>query len=207
MPAMSSTRDDKTAVSAPFSLVLVMLVGLLAVGCEQAAAPTSPTSQPGDLVALPEERPAYTFAEDVHEQHPEMVAFLRHFLETCLAGDYYGYRQLVARVADPESRGRFERMLQALKSLSIESVEEIELRDVPPPVYRVVGAIAFREDDPVVQRYGWKPRDIAILVLKEQGEWRMMLAPPGLQPREEKPVAPPTTTTSAPSYPWDVDDY
>ena len=130
-------------------------------------------------------KPEYTFAAGLEEQYPDAVAFLRRFLETCLAGDYAGYRGLVTRRGDPESRGRFEKILNSLRSLGIESIEEIELPQIPPPAYLVVGKVEFLPDRPVALRHRNNNR-IAILVLEEEGEMRMGLAPPALQPEPDE---------------------
>jgi hypothetical protein len=152
-------------------------------------------------------KPEYDFAAGLEAQYPEIVGFVRQFLETALAGDYAGYRKLVARVADPESRARFESVLNAMKSLSIEAIEELEMSPIPPPTYLVTARAELLPEKRVTLRRGSNSR-VAILVLQEEGEWRMMLAPSELQPSAEttQPATAPATT--APSYPWQQDgDY
>lgn len=192
-------------------VMLVLVVGLSA--CERETPspppPNLPAAAKADLVPLPATKPRYSFAPGLAEQHPEVVAFMRHFLETCLAGDYQGYRRLVARVAEPESRSRFERILHSLQSLAVESIEPITLPTLTAPAYVVVGEAGFTLDERVARYRRKGPRRIAVLVLEEDGEWRMTLAPAELQPvsEEEEPTSAPTTT-SAPSFPWDEDgDY
>jgi len=188
-------------------LVLAAVLGL--TGCDrdpQQAAPSGPL--PGERVALPEKRPSYTFDGDLAEQYPEVTSFMRHFLETCLAGDYEAYRRLVTRRANPESRDRFEKILNALQRLTVESIKPVELREIEGPAYIVVSTVEFRPDTPASERHGSSKR-IAIVVLEERGEWRMGLAPPGYQPEQEEEEVPTTEpTTTGPSYPWDEDiDY
>ena len=172
--------------------------------------PASPAAPSEDRVTLPAQKPEYSFAAGLADKYPQVVGFMQHFLETCLAGDYSGYRRLVARATDPESRARFERILHALRSLDVESIEEVEIRRIPPPVYLVIGKADFVADEQAARHRRSGPRRVGILVLQEDSEWRMTLAPAELQPADEEldesTSAP--TTTSAPSYPWDQDsDY
>ncbi len=153
-------------------------------------------------------KPEYSFAAGLEQAHPEVVGFLRHFMETALVGDYAGYRKLVARVADPESRERFESVLNALKLLAIETIEELEAAQFPPPAYLVTAKAELLPGKKVTLRRGSNSR-MAILVIQEEGELRMMLAPSELQPETEttQPAATAPATT-APSYPWKQDgDY
>lgn len=185
--------------------VACWLTGLMAglTACdrgERQAAPPPPTTE--DRVSLPETNPTYTFAPELEKRHPEVIAFTRHFLETCLAGDYAGYRRLVTRTADPETRARFERVLHSLESLSVDRVREISLPDNTDPAYLITAHAVFRQDEPAAQRHG-RERDLGIIVLLEDDEWRMALAPPQLQPSPESPESQGPASNSAPSYPWD----
>jgi len=195
-------------------LVLAILLAACGLaGCEQKDSrstkkPAVPAVPAADTVALPAEKPAYSFADGLADAHPEIVGFMQHFLETCLAGDYTGYRQLVARATDPESRTRFERMLHALKSLHVEDIVKVESKQLPDPAYLVTGTAEFNPDERASARRKTRgPRRLGVLVFQEEGEWRLMLAPRELQPIEDEtqPTSGPATTTSAPSYPWDED--
>ncbi len=200
------------------ALVLVAALLTVAPGCERKPKPASATSGPGttavsDTVALPAVKPEYSFAPGVMESQPEIAAFVRQFLETALVGDYAGYRRLVARSVgrgDPEPRARFEKVLGALRKLEIESIEPVEVRSVPGPAYLVISQADVDPKQGVALR-GGANRRVAILVVQEEGEWRMAPAPADLQPRD-MPVATTGEATqpaeTAPSYAWDKDvDY
>lgn len=160
-----------------------------------------------DFVQLPTEAPRYEFPPGMEQRYPDAAGFLRQFLETCLAGDYAAYRRLVARRADPETRTRFERMLQSLRSLTVESIRTVELPDVAGPVYVVTSRVEFAAPAKGAQRREGTRR-VAILVLNEDGEWRMALAPAHLQPPGEETPAETAPATTTPSYPWQGDgDY
>jgi hypothetical protein len=185
------------------------LLALLPLGCSRGTDTSkgSSAAKQAGHVEPTAPKPEYAFAAGLEEEYPEIAGFVRQMLETALAGDYAGYRKLVARVADPESRARFESVLNAMKSLSIELIEEVELAQIPPPTYLVTARAELRPETRVSLRRGSNSR-IAILVLQEEGEWRMMLAPSELQPSAEttQPATAPATT--APSYPWQQDgDY
>jgi hypothetical protein len=164
-------------------------------------------SKPGRATTQAAPRPEYAFAPGLEERNAEVVGFLRTFLETALAGDYAGYRRLVSRVADPESRSRFEKILNSLSSLTVESIEPLESSQVPPPAFVVLSRVEFLPDRRVSLRRKNNNR-IAIIVFREEEEWRMIPAPPALQPEAEPETPTTSTTTSAPSYPWQEDaDY
>lgn len=188
-------------------MMLSFCVSMLS-GCERDTAPPPPPSEivPEERVALPTQKSEYEFAVDLEEEYPEVVGFMRHFLETCLAGDYTGYRRLVTRRQDPESSARFERILHALRKLTVLDIQPADLPGYGDDCFVVTNEVQFHADNPVTERRGRRQR-VAILVFKEEGAWRMGLAPSGLQP-EDEPAPPPTTepATTLPSYPWDEDD-
>ena len=186
-------------------LALVLLASGLA-GCDRGKAePKKKKPAPGgsaDQVDPTAPKPEYAFAAGLEEQYPDVVVFLRRFMETSLAGDYAGYRRLVSRAADPESRARFEKVLNSLRSLTIESIEEIETPQVPAPTYLVIGQPEFLPGQKVPLRRGNNSR-IAILVFPEEGELRTCFAPSALQPAAEETQPASAPAASAPSYPWD----
>ncbi len=185
---------------------LIAAVALLC-GCERAApvggAETAVLDPP---IRPPAVLPEYRFADGLREKYPEVCAFLREFLETCLAGDYTGYRRLVSRFEKPESRERFETIYHALRLVVVEHIEPLGASETgsQPVAYRVVSAAEFDPQSNVSLRH--RDRSLALLVVAEDGGWRMRVAPAELQPRSE----PAATTASAPAstieYPWDVDD-
>lgn len=149
--------------------------------------------------------PAYRFAEGLRAEHPQIVSFLRQFLETCLANDYSGYRKLVSRQIAPESQQRFESIYRAITSVVVERIEKLDDPRLPEPIYRVISSVALDPESKVRLR---KPnRKIAILVVHESGAWRMVPAPETLQPRAEpeRPATTAPTPATQPAYPWDED--
>ncbi len=188
-------------------MIAVGLLLTLLGACEQEPArPVNPpaATQAADLVELPADKATYAFAPGLSEKHPEVVAFMRHFLETCLAGDYSGYRDLVTRRATPESRARFKRVLHALRRLQVEDIRTVDIAEMPDPTYVISAKATFRADIRDPRGRMRDPRSVAMLIFQEDGHWRTALAPPELQPMREQPTAPEEPPpTSAPSYPWD----
>ncbi|HMQ14914.1 MAG TPA: hypothetical protein PKC49_02970, partial [Phycisphaerae bacterium] len=115
------------------------------------------------------------------------------------------YRLLVARAENPESRERFEAIIRAIDNIDVQSIEPI---DAPPPpwsapAYLVVTHVDFKPDSRVGLRRA--SRRLAILVVQEEGEWRMAPAPASAQPRDEPPTSAPATQPAETTYfPWDT---
>jgi len=176
-------------------------------GCDQKA----PSSQPSagvrePPIAPPSVLPSYEFAADCDRtSHPDVSAFVTQFVETCLAGDYVGYRRLVSRYDNPESRERFQAIYHGLRSIRILQIEKLpQVEGLPEGSFRVVTEANFDPAAKVALRH--RSRKVAILVFPEDGGYRLRPAPAQLQPQEDdliEPTSAPATTTSAPSYPWD----
>lgn len=202
VPATASRR-----LARRFGLIALLIGSLLVIG----ACDGSGGSDSGGELIEPEV--GVNFAKRFHVDpeikaaHPELSEFITAGLQAVYRGDYAAYRRLVARNQNPESESRFKLICQSLESVRVESVESIALPDVPPPSYRVVVAFAFEPDSPAATRL--RSRSVALLVIQEHDEWRLLIAPPKLQPRDE-PTAEPATTPATQAdknpvdYPWDV---
>jgi hypothetical protein len=192
-----------------WALILLVAGGLgLAPGCDRSPSPppeTAPAAEESAPASPPPAPPQYSFAESDREDHPEIVAFLRHFLETCLAGDYAGYRRLSSRRREPESRERFEAVYHAIEALDVRAIEPVEVPLLTDRAYKVTCEVRFRPESQV--RLRRQADQIAILVIREEEQWRILPAPARMQPQPEE--APSSSsgpvTTTAPSYPWDED--
>jgi len=188
-----------------FTAAIFVAASLLLAGCDRGPRSRSrddntAKATPAHAVNLPE----YRFEFDVDAADPAVVGFIRQFLETALAGDYPGYRRLVSRYETPESEQRFEAIFGALRLLEVVSIELMDFtRHDGAPVYRVISRVEFDPASNVSLRH--RDRAIAILVFKEDGEWRMMPAPPDLQPERDARAATtaPAEPSTQPSYPWD----
>lgn len=189
----------------PLGLILLLAV---CAGCDR-----GDEAPPADLAELTQNTaplPHYEIPAPLQQKYPEVVSFLRRFLETCLANDYNSYRAMVSHRWEPETRDRFEAMYQATRSVSVESIETITLGTLPEPTYRVVSEIHFDPEHAVGQRHS--SRKVAILVFPEgdpeDGDpWRMVQAPPRLQPvlkGRQPTTSAPASQPATPDYPWDA---
>jgi hypothetical protein len=179
------------------------------LGCDGGtdSAPTDNEKRTEPPARSAQRLPAYHIASGLRTEYPEAVAFLDEFLNTCLVGDYAGYRRLVSRAYTPETQERFEAIYRATEAVTVESIESIDVPRLPPPVYLVISAVELDPQQQIKLRE--THRKIAILAFKEGEAWRMAPAPAGLQPKDEPPPATTSApTTTAPAFPWDEDgDY
>lgn len=190
----------------------VLLAVVLLVGCDQSGAGGPPSSLERERIIVdpPAVPPSYSIDPEVEAEHPAIADFVREFLTTCLNGDYTGYTKLVSRLRRPESVERFTAMYHAIKSATVESIRPVEHRELPKPAYLVVSRVEVRED--VKHAARGQRRGIAIIVVSEDGAWRMLPAPTALQPakEDEEPDEPGDAAekpeADTPDYPWDEDD-
>lgn len=178
-----------------------ILNSAIVAGCDRDAGSSEQALQKErQLIPPPTTAPVYTFAPGLLEQNREIAAFVRQFLEVCMAGDYSGYRGLVSRTREPESRERFQAIYHSIRNVRVDAIDEVAVPLLDPPVYRVVAAVDLDPNARVSLR-GSK-RSIALLVLREDGEWKLLPAPASLQPFEEEPE-PESQPAPGPEYPWD----
>lgn len=190
-----------------FCLPAVMFLLLGALACDSSPHPTSQRAQreSQSLVAPPAKLPNFTLAAGLREEHPDASAFVDEFLQTCLAGDYAGYRRFVSRYVTPESRERFTAIYHAVRAVRVESIKPIDAPRVSAGTsYLINCQVEFDPDSPVRRRH--LDPELAILVFKEEGQWRMRPAPASMQPRKPAATEPASQpAASAPAYPWDED--
>ncbi len=183
--------------------VVVALASLWIAGCERAGETTSSSEEARVAVDAP--LPEHRFAEGLVSEFPEVCAFLSEFMQTCLNGDYLGYRRLVSRFETPLSRERFEAIYRAVRSVVVEEIRPLQRHTAEnEPIYLVVSGVEVDPDSRVAVRHR-DPR-LAILVFQESGVWRMRPAPGDLLPASQPASDESPASTSAPvTYPWDQD--
>ena len=112
--------------------------------------------------------------------------------------------ELTYLTAIPAECGAVEDIFPQFRGRCDLQIEPLDLPRVSDEVFLVVSELEFHPDSKA--RLRRKNNRIAILVLKEDDQWRMMPAPSELQPPEEDtPTTTSAPTTTAPSYPWDQD--
>lgn len=143
----------------------------------------------------------YRFAPGLAEANPEVAAFLRGFLETCLARDYEGYRRMLSTSATPDSRERFEALFDALEAITIDAIEpRADAAVEGGQAFVVRWTVDIDPTTPLGQRRA--RRHVAALVHRELGIWRIRPAPGERRtPSGTAPASAPAA--SAPVYPWE----
>lgn len=191
--------------------MVLLAIGLSPVACDQRPRDESSgrsSAREAVIIDAPGPRPEYTIDEELRHDHPDVAAFVERFLDTCLSGNYTEYRLLVSRTHVPESRERFEAIYRGLKSVTVEAIRPLEptpALPLPAPAYLVTSRLEVRPDTRLEDR---APRTrIAIIVFREEGEWRMLPAPAELQPAEAATVDsdPGAPAPQEPDFPWDQD--
>lgn len=179
---------------------------LALAGCSrEPRAEKKPTSTQASTIATQPARPLpqYEFVPGLVDRYPQVAGFVRQFLETCLAGDYRGYRRLVSRSAVPEAEERFNAIYRNVLRVTIESIEPRETGaggGPAAPFHLVIAGVEFDPESNIALRH--ESRRIALLVFQEAGEYRMAPAPDALQPASQ-PASASAPAESGPSYPWD----
>ncbi len=145
----------------------------------------------------------YQFTGGLREQFPEIVSVIQQFLETCLAGDYDGYRRFIATSATPDSHERFDAAFQSLQSVTIDRIEPKAAPELNLPEVWLVHWTA--KLDPQSNLGRRKPvREVEIIVHRESSQWRLQPAPPSLRTHRATGSSPSTTSQeAAPDYPWE----
>lgn len=183
------------------ALLATVAIGLaMSAACQRSTPESSDESSMFDRVPAPAVAPAYAFDPGVCTDREEICAFLRGFLESCLAGDYSEYRRLLSRSQTPLARERFQAIYYAVRSVTVRSIEPVRAQRLGDPAYLVISSVEFDPEQRV--RLRRSDRDFAILVYQEAGEWRFIPAPASLQPASQPATDDEPAPESQPSYPW-----
>ncbi len=187
-----------------------VLMAVIIIGCERASETTPETTRETPLTQRDaDDRAAadavrYEFPAAIERQLPPAVAALVHrALEALVLGDYDAYRELISRNRAPASSERFDIVRAGIRFIAVESAEAVDLPQLGEG-YNIIGRFDFDPETEAAKRI--RDRRIAVLVFEEGDEWRIMVAPPGLQPREpatDPNDASPATQAAEIEYPWD----
>lgn len=153
-------------------------------------------------VTPPPDLPEYGIAPPLETKQPEVVRFLRSFMQTCLTGDYDAYRNLVSRYENPEPRERFAAIFKSLKQMNVLTIEALPPIEHSTATYVVTCAVAFRPESAIAKRQ--HDRALAFLVVQEQGAMRVRRAPARLQPHTGSQPTSDIADDAPPTFPWEV---
>lgn len=204
------------------SLRLIILGGLVAglLGCggDDDATANAPAAGPGggdlsmadDGAGGPPRHASYDFAAGLEREYPLVVDLLERAFDTILAGDYAAYRRLMVRTRNPEPEERFRLLHEALTHVTVTEIAPVDSKFIPNydgSAYLVRTAFEFAEESRAAEAID--ARTLAILVVEEAGDWRLVTAPQRFQAQEEA-VGPDASDADAaddeppaPEFPWD----
>ncbi|HUW85059.1 MAG TPA: hypothetical protein VMZ31_19940 [Phycisphaerae bacterium] len=153
-----------------------------------------------DRIRTKGEPPTFSFAPEATCEDTAVNGFVKRFVQTCLNGDYAGYREMVTRLVEPIGREAFETAWHAVERVEVNSIVLTEgVQRYPAPVYLVGAEVEMREpeasDAHVVA--GPRVRNVNILVFQEAGEWVMAPAPREI--RQRYAASRPADDTPAPT--------
>ena len=209
----------------PFRLIILggLVAGLFGCGGDEDGAANAPPGGPGggdlnmadDRAGGPPSHASYDFAAGLEREHPLVVDLLERAFDTILAGDYAAYRRLMVRTRNPEPEERFRLLHEALTHVTVTEIALVDSKFIPNydgPAYLVRTAFEFTEESRAAEAID--ARTLAILVVQEAGNWRLVVAPQRFQAEEEaagadEPEAGAASEEpSAPEFPWDANvDY
>jgi hypothetical protein len=156
----------------------VLLLGLAVAGCRK----DEPASEPPSATAPAP--PTFDFPEDRRSDDPAVNEFINHVLAVCTSEDYDMFRLLWTAKQEPPSRQQFEKGWHAHRMIRIR-----ELRKMKTAEGDIVwGALAQMEFDPeLVPR---PSREVVLLLVKENDQWRLAQAPPAVRKALKPQTAP-----------------
>lgn len=166
------------------------VVVLTVSGCTQTESEEPPPRQASQRA--PDHVERVVFPDALHVDHEPVNVFIEKALTICARGDYESFRLLWSARQDPLRREEFEQGWQAVRTIRVRAVEKIVLpgadgggadpRHSTPPngvapdvSYVLLAEAEFDPNHPLGQRQ--PVRDFVLLVLQEQGEWRLGRAP------------------------------
>jgi len=135
--------------------------------------PPSPARNPRELLVFPDE---------LRVEDASVNAFITRAMETCAAREYDAFRLLWSVRQDPLPREEFEEGWQAVEEIRIKAVRPATLapdpqREMPDPqsVYAVVAEVMLDPKHPAAK--GRPRRHVVLMLVQEQGDWRLAHAP------------------------------
>jgi hypothetical protein len=150
------------------------------------------------------------FPAELRVDDPAVNEFVEHAMAVCAGGDYERFRLLWSAKDDPLPREEYEQGWQAVQRIEIRALERVIVATGSghDPTGGDNAYVLFAEVnlDPNHRAAKHEPRrDAVMLLIQEQGEWRLAHAPKGLRAwiKEQAavPQAPAAQTADLPQNP------
>lgn len=166
-------------------------VGVLAcgVGCERAPTPVAPTKHNAVGETSPASRDVLVFPPSLRVEDDAVNGFVEEAMNACASGEYERFRRLWSVREEPLTRGEFDQGWQAVREIRILALEKVRVNrngndhqaspDEGTIHYLILAEVRF---DPSHRAGTRQPiRDVTLLLLREQAEWRIARAPKALR--------------------------
>ena len=180
----------------PFGIIPTLIAIMALCGCGGKADSRASTKSDDYLkvqgridVSDIQDRPEIVFPKEVRSDDESLNAFLQHFTEVCLAGEYDEYRLLVSRQIEPVSKQQFEKTYRRVEYVEINLICDLpKISELPYPLWLIESIVHIRQptEEPL--------RRLQVLIFKENEKWVMAPAPRALRQAlaaTSQPVCPP----------------
>jgi len=178
------TRRRLLRTSGRSLLILSVVVPLLGGSCRR----DSDQPPAKDREARPERHAGdlLVFPERLHVEDAAVNEFVEHAMAVCAAGDYEKFRLLWSAGHDPLPRDEYEQGWQAVQRIEMRALELVILasgsRGEPPRGENAYVVLAEVNLDPAHPAAEHEPRrEVVMMLVHEQGAWRLADAPRGLR--------------------------
>jgi len=202
-------QHPSTWMSLPPAVICVVFLG----GCSREAEnELPPSSSPfaSPVESKPED--VLVFSREHHVDDPTVNAFVARSMRECAGGDYEQFRFLWSAREEVLPREEFDQGWQAVREIRVRKLgkvmlaaDEKEGRPEPETVYALLAEVTLDQEHPAARDE--PTREVALMLVREQDEWRLAKAPRTMREwlRERSgPTEPPgagsieTAKTSAP---------
>jgi hypothetical protein len=170
---------------------LACFVGLFAcgAGCERTPAPITAPKPDASAEKAPTDRDVLVFPQELRVQDDAVNLFVESAMNACASGRYEDFRRLWSVREEPVSRAEYDQGWQAVQEIRVLALEKVRVdfgemdaesvSDASLIHYLVLAEVRF---DPT-HRAGLKEprRDVTMLLILEQGNWRIARAPKALR--------------------------
>lgn len=189
-----------------WSMLTAALIAMPASACRrstQDASAEAPDVAEGAASAKPQ---VLFFAKALRVEDDSVNQFVERFVKVAVSGDYDKLRLLWTPRVEPMSKADFEESWHDVRRVTIRLLTQVFLGgasvgspDLPKAGFAMVADIQF--DPASVPRGGERGRQVALTMLREDGEWRLAAAPKGLRNwmNEQIKNAPPTPADEKPT--------
>ncbi len=169
---------------------VVLVASIAALSSCDRDKPTTGTNGVSKPVAAVQPKNILEFPAELRVQDDAINGMVEKAMSACASGDYNLFRGLWSVREEPLSREEFEEGWKAVREIRIRALQKIRIdmgadndnRSAEPGGevhYVVLASVVF---DPTLKATQKEPeREVVLLVIPEQGEWRVARAPKSIR--------------------------